>query len=232
MVTVGVFIGMFLLLRHTYSQASERYTALIHEHLLEDTPLNAEQRELLRTLKNSADHLLALLNDILDFSKIEAGKLEIESVPVNLPALLQETLQLFQGRASEKGITLQLRLDPQTPPWVLGDPVRLRQIVANFLSNAVKFTHEGRVELMARPSTKYAHMDCQMPEMDGYEATRTLRAQGVQTPIIALTANALQGDREKCLACGMNDYLSKPLKADALQQMLQKWLAQASQEAA
>jgi CheY-like chemotaxis protein len=67
-------------------------------------------------------------------------------------------------------------------------------------------------------------MDCQMPEMDGYEATRTLRAQGVQTPIIALTANALEDDREKCLACGMNDYLSKPIQADMLRRTLAQWL--------
>jgi CheY-like chemotaxis protein len=69
-------------------------------------------------------------------------------------------------------------------------------------------------------------MDCQMPEMDGYEATRTLRAQGIATPIVALTANALEGDREKCLACGMNDYLSKPIQADKLRETLAKWLCQ------
>jgi CheY-like chemotaxis protein len=67
-------------------------------------------------------------------------------------------------------------------------------------------------------------MDCHMPEMDGYEATRTLRAQGVQTPIIALTANALEEDREKCLACGMNDYLSKPIQSDTLRRTLAQWL--------
>ena len=339
--------------------------------LLEDTPLSPEQAELLRTLKNSANFLLGLLNDILDLSKIESGKMTLEQIPVSMHELAQEAVQLFSGRASEKGLVLQAHVDPNAPDWVQGDPVRLRQIVANFVSNAIKFTHEGSVTVMLLPSPTYSQgvwvgvqdtgigipedkqsmlfeaftqadtsttrkyggtglglaiskklvelmggrigvesevgvgslfyvdlplpaaqppqtapceptadlpeafpnrrillvednevnrkvatrllaklqvqvdiavngleavqkatetaydlilMDCQMPEMDGYEATRTLRQQGVQTPIIALTANALEGDREKCIACGMNDYLSKPIQADKLRQTLARWL--------
>ncbi len=340
--------------------------------LLEDTPLTPEQQDLLRTLKNSAHYLLGLLNDILDLSKIEAGKMTLERIPVNLHELAQEAVALFGGRASEKGLVLETRIEPNAPEWVLGDPVRLRQIVANFISNAIKFTHEGSVTLILLPSPTYPQgvwmgvqdtgigipeekqtslfeaftqadssttrkyggtglgltickrlaemmggrigveseegvgslfyvdlplpatqppqtqsdstqpeslpeafpgrrillvednevnrkvatrllsklqlevdiavngleavekatdnnydlilMDCQMPEMDGYEATRVLRERGVQTPIIALTANALEGDREKCLACGMNDYLSKPIQADKLRATLAHWL--------
>ena len=70
-------------------------------------------------------------------------------------------------------------------------------------------------------------MDCRLPVVDGYEATRRIRLlpNGAQVPIIALTANALQGDRERCLAAGMNDYLSKPFKRTELQQVLQRWLS-------
>jgi len=340
--------------------------------LLEDTPLTPEQADLLRTLKNSANFLLGLLNDILDLSKIESGKMTLEQIPVSMHELVREAVNLFSGRASEKGLILQAQIDPNAPDWVQGDPVRLRQIVANFISNAIKFTHEGSVTVMLLPSPTYSQgvwvgvqdtgigipedkqeslfeaftqadtsttrkyggtglglaiskklvelmggrtgvesevgvgslfyvdlplpaaqppqtapceptadlpeafpdkrillvednevnrkvatrllaklqvqvdiavngleavqkatetaydlilMDCQMPEMDGYEATRTLRRQGVQTPIIALTANALEGDREKCLACGMNDYLSKPIQADKLRLTLARWLS-------
>jgi PAS domain S-box-containing protein len=338
--------------------------------LLEDTPLTPEQADLLRTLKNSADFLMGIINDILDLSKIESGKMAIESIPVNLHELAQELVNLFGNRASEKGLILRADIDPTAPVWVQGDPVRLRQIAANFISNAIKFTHEGSITLLVAPSKAYLQgvwigvrdtgigipkekqaiifdafaqgdssttrkyggtglglsiskrlvelmggeigvasevgvgslfyvdlplpnatpqtaqtqstddlprtfpdkrillvednavnckvamhmlaklqvqvevatngleavqkatespydlilMDCQMPEMDGYEATRTLRAQGVQTPIIALTANALEEDREKCLACGMNDYLSKPIQADMLRRTLAQWL--------
>ncbi|MCS7065463.1 MAG: response regulator, partial [Fimbriimonadales bacterium] len=75
-------------------------------------------------------------------------------------------------------------------------------------------------------------MDCQMPEMDGYEATRQLRARGVAIPIVALTANALEGDRERCLACGMDDYLAKPIKPEELQRKLARWLHEPSSHAA
>ncbi|MCL6536865.1 MAG: PAS domain-containing protein, partial [Armatimonadetes bacterium] len=123
--------------------------------LLEDTPLTPEQAELLRTLKNSANFLLGLLNDILDLSKIESGKMTLESIPVSMRELVHEAANLFSGRVSEKGLILQAHIDPNAPDWVQGDPVRLRQIVANFISNAIKFTHEGTVTVMLLPSPTY-----------------------------------------------------------------------------
>ncbi|MCX7993920.1 MAG: ATP-binding protein [Fimbriimonadales bacterium] len=339
--------------------------------LLEDSPLTPEQEELLHTLKNSAHHLLRLLTDILDLSKIEAGKMTLEQVPTNLHELMRDATALFTGRAYEKGLSLRIEIDPNAPEWILGDPVRLRQIVANFLSNAIKFTHGGTITLQVTLSSTYpqgiwigvqdtgigipAHkldtlfepftqadssttrkyggtglglaiskklaemmggrigvesdegigslfyvdlplpatappqpqvameektlpvafpdkrvlivednevnlkvatrllgrlgvqvdvavngieavqratevaydliiMDCHMPEMDGYEATSILRQRGIETPVVALTANALEGDREKCIACGMNDYLSKPIQAEKLRETLARWL--------
>lgn len=349
--------------------------------LLWDTPLTPEQRDYLKTLRESADYLMALLNDILDFSKIEAGKMVLEQIPVSLEELVTGTLALFYGRASEKGLALRAEWHEGAPRAVMGDPVRLRQILANFISNAIKFTHQGEVVVSVEPSrafeegvrlavrdtgvgipeAKQAHlfeaftqadssttrkyggtglglaickrltelmggqigvqsrasegstffvdlplpviqteaihqasdscrgneqedlhalsgkrillvednevnrkvairlleklgvevevavngceavekaaaqtydlilMDCQMPEMDGYEATRHIRQREAQrgserVPIVALTAHALSGDREKCLAVGMDDYLSKPLKPDELKTTLLKWL--------
>ncbi len=349
--------------------------------LLWDTPLTPEQRDYLKMLRESADYLMALLNDILDFSKIEAGKMVLEQIPVSLEELVTGTLALFYGRASEKGLALRAEWHEGAPRAVMGDPVRLRQILANFISNAIKFTHQGEVVVSVEPSrafeegvrlavrdtgvgipeAKQAHlfeaftqadssttrkyggtglglaickrltelmggqigvqsrasegstffvdlplpviqteaihqasdscrgneqedlhalsgkrillvednevnrkvairlleklgvevevavngceavekaaaqtydlilMDCQMPEMDGYEATRHIRQREAQrgserVPIVALTAHALSGDREKCLAVGMDDYLSKPLKPDELKTTLLKWL--------
>ena len=349
--------------------------------LLWDTPLNTEQRDYLETLRESADYLLALLNDIIDFSKIEAGKMTLEQIPVPLQELVEGTLAMFYGSAIEKGISMRAEFCPDAPHTVLGDPIRLRQILANFIVNAVKFTQHGEVVVSASsskefaegvrlavhdtgigiPHEKQAHifeaftqadssttrkyggtglglaickrltelmggyigvqsqpnigstfyvdlplpvlhksqphthrnstveekhrdstalrgkrvllvednevnrkvavkllekleiqidvagngreavekattqtydlilMDCQMPEMDGYEATERIRnweaqANCAHTPIVALTAHALSGDREKCLAVGMDDYLSKPLKPDELKAMLLKWI--------
>lgn len=349
--------------------------------LLWETPLNSEQRDYLKTLRDSADYLLALLNDILDFSKIEAGKMELESIPVSLGGLVEGTLALFYSRASEKGLSLRSEFAEDAPQAVLGDPVRLRQILANFLNNAIKFTEQGEVVVLVSSSQRFPEgvrlavrdtgigipeerqaqlfeaftqadasttrkyggtglglaicrrlaemmgghigvqskpnegstfyvdlpllvlearlvmasetqtanpaeldsqtlvdrrillvednevnrkvairllekldlqvdvaangleavekatsqhydlilMDCQMPEMDGYEATVRIREWERQTgrsrtPIVALTAHALSGDREKCLAVGMDDYLSKPIKPDELKAILIRWL--------
>lgn len=345
--------------------------------LLWDSPLNEEQREHLKTLKDSADYLLSLLNDILDLSKIEAGKMTLERIPVNLQELLTSTLNLFKARAQEKRIQLRAEVSDSLPRYVLGDPVRVRQILANFISNAIKFTHEGEVVLIAQRSLQYpqgiylgvrdtgigiplekqAHlfeaftqadgsttrkfggtglglaickklaelmggqigvqsepgkgslffvdlplptvqqpaptdhqanaeleepslnlagrrillvednevnrkvatrlleklglkveiacngleavqkvqhthydlilMDCQMQEMDGYTATAHIRRLApplCSIPIVALTANALQEDKQRCLDAGMDDYLSKPIKPEQLKATLIKWL--------
>ena len=344
--------------------------------LMLDGELSPQQRHNAKVIANSAQSLLSIINDILDFSKIEAGKLELEHVDFNLHQLIEELARLYSIRASEKSLILVKNINAAVPEWVNGDPTRLRQILNNFLSNALKFTAAGELditvgvvatgaggvtllfevsdtgigipeearqrlfspfaqadvsttrqyggtglglaiskqlsELMegrvgmrsnanggsvfwltapfatAKPATEpvpqrisqtdeaiaekpyrlllaednpinqmvaigilhklgYQQitvaadgcavleqcregsfdailMDCQMPEIDGYEATAALRAQGNRIPIIAMTANAVSGDRERCIAVGMNDYLSKPISRDALAVMLDRWL--------
>lgn len=110
-----------------------------------DTGLDADQREHLLIAKNCANTLLALLNDILDLSKIEAGKMDLEEVPFNLPEFVAECVNSFRPRAEQKGIALTLAVTPAVPARIVGDPLRLRQVLNNLLSNAVKFTDEGGV---------------------------------------------------------------------------------------
>ena len=114
------------------------------------TPLNAEQSDCLTAACYSARHLLVLLNDILDFSKIEAGKLSLESIEFSLLALLAKALTSFRALAYEKGLELVADVDPSLPDCVVGDPGRLNQILANLISNALKFTQEGEVVVRAR----------------------------------------------------------------------------------
>ena len=115
-----------------------------------DTTLDAEQRDCLETAKMSGEGLLALINDILDFSKIEAGKLDLEIVTFRLRDSLAQTVKTLKRPAQEKGLDLNLQVDPQVVDLVAGDPVRLRQIVVNLVGNALKFTNSGGVTLSVR----------------------------------------------------------------------------------
>lgn len=351
--------------------------------LLSKTPLNAEQSEYLNAIRSSGQNLVSIVNDILDLSKIEAHKMSLEKRMFNLPDLLQETSGLLQEQAQEKQLQFVTTLKTDLPTFVIGDPIRIKQILLNLLSNAIKFTEKGRVEFsmgykvvsglegqlqivisdtgigmtkeqlsrlfepftQAEASTyrKYggtglglaityrllnmmegtisvqseerkgsqffvsvpvrlmraaAHharerelveeknenspvisgdyplrilvaedhpinqqlmkavlhrlgyeavfvenglevvesfkaadydlvfMDVQMPHMDGISATRILRKElvGERAPVIvAMTANALRGDREKYLAAGMNDYLAKPVQLCQIEEMIMKW---------
>ncbi len=113
--------------------------------LLLETPLTPEQRGYVETIYSSSEALLTITNDILDFSKIESGKLEIENQPLDLRACLEEALDLLAPRAAEKSLDIAYQMDDGIPGRVVGDVTRLRQVLVNLISNAVKFTSEGEV---------------------------------------------------------------------------------------
>ncbi len=329
--------------------------------LMLDETMAPGQRSRLETLKHSAEALLAILDDILDFSKLEAGRIDFEAISFAPVPLAEDVARLMRPRAEEKGLTLTVEIAPELPPWVVGDPGRLRQVLLNLAGNAVKFTETGGVTLrmavvggmlecavidtgigldeeakgrlfhsfsqadasisrryggtglglaickrliegqggsigveskagsgscfwfrlplhpgvapaVAEPiavsqalppltvllaedntinqmvARGFLHraghrvllanngleavelvrqggrfdvvlMDMQMPEMDGLEAARAIRALGgecARLPIIALTANAMRADEERCRAAGMNDFVAKPLDPDRL----------------
>jgi CheY-like chemotaxis protein len=113
--------------------------------LLLDTPLTAEQQGYTEIIRGSGEALLCIINDILDFSKIEAGGLELEHVPFNLHAVLEDVLELLATKAAEKKLDLQLLYAPDMPREFTGDPGRIRQVMLNLVSNAIKFTDSGHV---------------------------------------------------------------------------------------
>lgn len=112
-----------------------------------DTELTREQREYLEMAKSSADSLLAIINDVLDFSRIEAGKLDLDEVPFDALDVIEETMRTFAHRAAEKGLELVCDVRPEMEDLLIGDPVRLRQILVNLVGNALKFTESGEVVL-------------------------------------------------------------------------------------
>ncbi|MGE0684799.1 MAG: response regulator [Candidatus Binatia bacterium] len=113
--------------------------------LLLETDLSEEQRDYGETIRRSAEALLTIINDILDFSKIEANKLEIESVKFNLQDTVSDTVKVFALRAHQKGLELLLDLPATLPTTLIGDPGRVRQILVNFIGNAIKFTKRGEI---------------------------------------------------------------------------------------
>jgi PAS domain S-box-containing protein len=122
--------------------------------LLQDGSLSGEQRDLVDTAHSSSNALLRIVNDILDFSKVEAGRLELEKTPFYTRELMQEVCDLFEPQARAKSVSLLLTLDSALPSCVLGDVGRLRQVLANLVGNAVKFTSEGSVQMSAFASQR------------------------------------------------------------------------------
>jgi PAS domain S-box-containing protein len=117
--------------------------------LLLDLPLDARQRSCAETIQHSGQALMVLLNDILDLSKVEAGKLVLEAIPFDLRQSFDEMHKLMAPRAYEKQLQLLKRVDNGVPPFLVGDPSRIRQILLNLLSNALKFTERGAITLAA-----------------------------------------------------------------------------------
>lgn len=124
--------------------------------MLEEDP-REDQIESLNLLKFSGENLLAIINDILDFNKIEAGKIELEEITFNLKEILGHNLNLWRNRGSEKGIELKLELNGHLPDTVMGDPVRLGQVLNNLIGNAIKFTEKGYVKVSVSELTTKAH---------------------------------------------------------------------------
>jgi signal transduction histidine kinase/ActR/RegA family two-component response regulator/HAMP domain-containing protein len=345
------------------------------------TQLDDEQKEYLQLIRSSTDSLLAIVNDVLDFSKIEAGRMEIEAVPFELERLMAELLGILSASAEDRQIRLVSEVSPSLSGQLLGDPIRLRQILTNLTTNAIKFTEQGSVTITAQlgakrdenrievqfmvtdtgigipedklgsifqPFTQADHsttrnyggtglglaivahlvelmggtisveselgqgstfrftvelrhaaapsivppvspatgptaptgslrillaednlinqkvalgllrkrghsvtlasngaealaifmdtpegfdcvlMDMQMPELDGLEATRRIRAHEAgrkRVPIVALTANASEADRQSCLHAGMDDFVSKPFRIAEISEVLARHLA-------
>ncbi|MEN8216947.1 MAG: response regulator [Pseudomonadota bacterium] len=338
------------------------------------TNLTVQQKDYLIKIDSSSQALLEIINDILDFSKIEAGQLKMESINFYLDEELDQLINMLGIKIEEKGLKLVLNLDEKVPRCLVGDPLRLKQILINLTNNAIKFTTKGNIHikielvelgteqvklrfsvkdngigisakaiphmfdtftqadnsttrkfggtglglaickrltnmmsgdiwvesqlkqgstfiftaefgvgqteknvLPAKNPLQIKHfqgarillvednsinqqvaqeiiesvglvvdianngeeavaavnnvqfdavlMDIQMPKMDGYEATRLIRKKQSELPILAMTAHAMSGDKEKCLAAGMNDYITKPIDETQLWSTLGKWIA-------
>lgn len=143
--------------------------------MLADTQLSREQQEYIDNIKVSNEHLMSIINGILDLSKVESGKMTIDSIPVNLSALCNEVISMFSVKARQRGLILDYHYTESLSPYIQGDPVRLKQILANLVNNAIKFTREG-----GRVSINVKHLlNCHCKEHDG-DSTAQHRNKDVQ----------------------------------------------------
>ena len=129
--------------------------------LLKETDVTGEQREYLRSMDFASENLLRIINDILDLSKIESGKMSIEKVPFSIRELMRDLVNSIEHRSKEKGVDLKTTISEEVPETVVGDPVRLNQIILNLLSNSIKFTENGSISLTVKvdeKDTRTAHI--------------------------------------------------------------------------
>jgi signal transduction histidine kinase/DNA-binding NarL/FixJ family response regulator len=114
------------------------------------TDLTAQQRDYLQKIQRSGQHLLGIINDVLDFSKVEAGMLKMESVDFTMEGLIEDVATLISEKAEQKGLKLVMDIAPDVPPMLVGDALRLRQVLINYANNAVKFTERGEIALQVK----------------------------------------------------------------------------------
>jgi two-component system, sensor histidine kinase and response regulator len=124
--------------------------------LVLDTGLTPSQRECLETVKSCSGSLLTIINDILDFSKIEAGKLSLDQIEFNIRETLEDTIKMLEMRAAEKGLNLNYQVHDGVPIELVGDPIRLRQVVTNLVGNAIKFTEHGEISINVKTGSQSA----------------------------------------------------------------------------
>ncbi len=124
--------------------------------LIANTDLNANQRKYMEIIRSSSKSLLGLINDVLDFSKIEAGKLEFENIEFSLREIMEEVADMFHNQIREKKIEFVLDISPKAPQYVISDPLRLRQVLANLTSNALKFTEKGEICISVKEQAEYS----------------------------------------------------------------------------
>ena len=141
--------------------------------LMLDTPLNAEQQDFIETIRGGSDTLLKVINDILDFSKIEAGKMELETQPFYIRNCVEDALDLLAEKAASKMLDLAYFVEDDTPPVVIGDITRVRQILVNLLNNAIKFTDKGEIVV---------NVKSMLVENDQHEITFSVRDTGIGIP--------------------------------------------------